>query len=437
MRADTGVLHVDADAFFAAVEQRDKPSLAGRPVLVGGVGPRGVVATASYEARAFGARSAMPMAQARRLCPHAAVLAPRFAAYQAASQVIMQVLAEHAVIVEQVSVDEAYADLGPAEPERAAVVAQRVQQQVSALTGLVVSVGAGRSKLVAKIASGAAKPGGVQVVPAVQEGGFLAGLPVRAFPGVGPVAEASLLRAGRGTVAQVRDMEVDELVQLLGASAGAHLYELVRGQDRRVVAPSGPRKQEGAERTFATDLRGRDAWARELAGVGVEALGRLHRGGHAARSVTVKVRFADFSTVSRSMTLEHPTADDALLLAAAQAALAQVPRTDAVRLLGVAFHGLAEHAQEVLDLPGWGPSPPLVEVGTAREDGPRWLDEGSFFPGVDVHHVELGYGWVLGVRDRVATVRFEHAGSGPAKSRAVDLRTDPLLLCGPQEPPHP
>ncbi len=483
------VLHLDADAFFAAVEQRDKPSLRGRPVLVGGVGGRGVVSTASYEARRDGARSAMPMARARRLSPAAAVLVPRFAAYSAYSQVIMGVLRELTPAVEPLSIDEAFADLalavdGPPDPQEAA---EALQARVAELTGLTVSVGVARSKLVAKIASDLRKPGGVVVVRPQDEDDVLLPLDVRVVPGVGPATQGALERLGVRTVADLRRQPLDTLTMTLGEAHGTGLYLMSRGLDDRPVVTSSERKSAGAERTFATDLRGRDVVLSAVDDVVDEALQRLERHGGAARTVVAKVRYADFSTVTRSVTFPHPTASDAELRDAARRAVLAAGVVEPVRLLGVAFHALSSYAQLALDLDTHlfaGPrravvgehdhvsgvlaldalpdeaaadaTPDGVPSDTRRVDvaqaadgraadrqaavvgrplGPspvgRLLDESNARPGLDVEHTTLGRGWVVHVRGREATVRFETARTAPARSRVVDLDTDPLVLVDP------
>ena len=485
------VMHLDADAFFAAVEQRDKPSLRGKPVLVGGVGPRGVVSTASYEARRDGARSAMPMARARRLSPAAAVLVPRFAAYAAYSQVIMQVLRDLTPAVEPLSIDEAFADLalapGSAEPEEAAAL---VQARIAELTGLTVSVGVGRSKLVAKIASDLRKPGGVVVVRPEDEDDVLLPLDVRVVPGVGPATEGALARLGVRTVADLRRQPLDTLTMTLGEAHGTGLYLMSRGLDDRPVVTTTERKSAGAERTFATDLVGRDLVLSAVDDVVDEALQRLERHGGAARTVVAKVRYADFSTVTRSVTFPYPTASEPELRDAARRAVLAAGVVEPVRLLGVAFHALSSHAQLSLDLdPHLFDAPRRVEPGehdvvgrrvqTAADDrtaaggtpgddtsgqaadlpdvsvlveddarlvgaekavvgrplGPSpvgtLLDETNARPGLDVEHATLGRGWVVHVRDREATVRFETAVTEPARSRVLDLDADPLVLVEP------
>ncbi len=486
MRDAATVMHLDADAFFAAVEQRDKPSLRGKPVLVGGVGGRGVVSTASYEARRDGARSAMPMARARRLSPAAAVLTPRFAAYSAYSAVIMGVLRELTPGVEPLSIDEAFADLaqaegGAPEPEEAAA---RVQARVAELTGLTVSVGVGRSKLVAKIASDLRKPAGVVVVRPEVEDEVMLPLEVRVIPGVGPATAGALERLGVRTVADLRRQPLDTLTMTLGEASGTHLYLMARGLDDRPVVVSTERKSAGAERTFAHDLFGREVVLAAVDDVVDEALQRLERHGGAARTVVAKVRYGDFSTVTRSVTFSHPTASAPDLRDAARRATLAAGIDTPVRLLGVSFHNLAPHAQLALDLHGdddapaaCAPAPDLLAgLDDAKRDddagdeaaaddaagddaagddavhdapagggptddsppgtgaatpAPRLLDVTNARPGLDVEHATLGRGWVVHVRDREATVRFETATTPPARSRVLDLDADPLVLVDP------
>ena len=229
MRSEATILHLDLDAFFAAVEQRDKPSLRGKPVVVGGAGPRGVVATASYEARVFGVRSAMPGTEARRRCPHAAFLGGRFSAYRQSSQTVMELLAEVSPAVEPLSLDEAFVDLASSSwdldrlPEHVADLREELTRRTG---GLTASVGVGSSKFVAKVASEAAKPDGARIVAPGDELGFIVDLPVRAIPGVGPVTESRLQAIGLHTVADLRRASRDELVRELGRACGEALAEL-------------------------------------------------------------------------------------------------------------------------------------------------------------------------------------------------------------------
>ena len=439
LRTRATVLHADADSFFAAVEQRDKPSLRGRPVLVGGTGPRGVVSTASYEARRAGARSAMPMSRARRLSPAAAVLFPRFEAYSAYSRIIMATLGTLSELVEPLSIDEAFVDLeaGPFADDPAAAAAD-VRARIRELTGLAVSIGIGRTKLVAKLASDAGKPDGLLVVDPAAEDDFLLPLPVRAVPGIGPATAAALDRLDVRTVADLRRQPLDVLTMTVGESSGTNLFRLARGIDPRPVAPGGERKSVGAERTFAEDIFGADLVAAAIDRVTDEALRRLTAHGGGARTVVAKVRFADFTTLTRSVTLPQPSAEPAELRAAAHQAARAAGISDSVRLLGVSFHNLSAHAQ--LTLP-WDEetsvptAPPEEPVDQPASHG--LLTQENARPGLDVEHADRGRGWVVHVRGRQATVRFETVHTEPARSQVLDLDTDPLLLVAPLVPELP
>jgi len=450
LRARATVAHLDADAFFAAVEQHQRPSLRGRPVLVGGVGPRSVVATASYEARVYGARSAMPMEQARRLCPPSTVVVvPRFAAYAAYSARIMAALRELTDLVEPVSIDEAFADLagavGPGTDLEA--LAHGVRERARVLSGLSVSIGLGRSKLVAKLASEAAKPGGVRVVGADDEDGFLLGLPVRALWGVGPVSAARLDELGVRTVADLRAQPLDTLLAVAGEAGGTNLYRIARGWDDRPVTTVRDRKSAGAEHTFDTDLHGRAASAAALDPVVDAALARLERHAVAARTVVVKVRSSSFTTVTRSVTLPRPTADEDALRDAAHRALRLADVTEPVRLLGVSFHALSEHAQLMLPLDDGaqpdGAEParedaadaPSSPAGPSSQGVPGRTRAADLAPGIDVETERDGRGWVVRVGDdgRVA-VRFETARTGPGFQRWVDPDAEGLVVVPPLGP---
>ncbi|MBD5784880.1 DNA polymerase IV [Cellulosimicrobium terreum] len=461
LRGRATMAHLDADAFFASVEQHQRPSLRGRPVLVGGVGPRGVVATASYEARRDGARSAMSMELARRLCPTATVLVPRFDAYAAYSRQIMAALREVSDLVEPISIDEAFADLDHLDGSSTELeaVARRVRERARELSGLSVSLGLGRSKLVAKLASEAAKPGGVRVVDPQDEDAFLLAHPVRALWGVGPVSAARLEQLGVRTVEDLRRQPIDTLVDVAGESAGTNLYRIARGWDDRPVSLVRERKSAGAEHTFAADLHGRAAIATALEGVADSALGRLDRHGVAARTVVVKVRTSSFTTLTRSVTLPRPTSDASALRAAARRALELADVSEPVRLLGVSFHALSEHAQLMLsfeddDTPAVGPDgPPVVRGSAGRPDeadgsdaqeptplpGPVRATVENVAPGLDVETAKDGRGWVVRAADdgRIA-VRFETALTGPGYQRWVDPDSEELLLVpalGPHQEP--
>ena len=460
MRGTASVLHLDLDAFFAAVEQRDKPSLRGRPVVVGGLGERGVVATASYEARAYGVRSAMSTREARGRCPHAAYLAPRVAAYRETSRLVMDVLSRQSPLVEPLSLDEAFVDLAAAvstsdELDLTAVTAigQRLRREVRAATGgLTASVGIATSKLLAKIASDLDKPDGLHVVPPGTERDLLAPMSVTVIPGVGPATAEQLRRAGVRTVADLAAMDAEELVRQVGRAHGHSLHRLARAIDDRPVQPEREAKSVSVEGTYETDLTDRSLMAGLLVRQAGSVASRLRGQGLSGRTVTIKVRRHDFTTLSRSATLPTPTDRAEVIGRLARRLLEdlteEVDLTDGVRLLGVGVSGLADWVQEDLfgsaevsqrsdaetvpeaathPLPGTGASP-----GGRPETSPtrRWV------PGADVVHAELGPGWVWGSGRGVVTVRFETAATppGPVRSFAVD---DPALRPAPAGPPRP
>lgn len=418
------VLHLDMDAFFAAAEQLTRPTLRDRPVLVGGLGPRAVVAGASYQARVFGARSAMPMGQARRRCPHAVVVPPRGALYRALSEDVMAVLAEAAPVVEPVSLDEAFleppvlAGAGVVDVERFATA---LRAAVRERTGLPASVGAGSGKQLAKIASELAKPDGLRIVGPDEERAVLAPLPVRSLWGVGPVAGTALGKVGVHTVGELAAMDLRELAGLLGAAIGGELHRLARGIDDRPVAPRGAAKQVSAETTFDTDLTAMTAVHDAVARMTEAAHRRLVGSGRAARTVTVKIRSAAFTTVSRSETAALASTDLAALTAVAQRlARAAVPE-GGVRLIGVSLAGLSDM-----------PPPALFDAGAAPEPTPPDAEPDLAEPAVDVarpwragddvRHPAHGHGWVQGAGHGRVTVRFETRSTGPG--RAVTLAAD-------------
>jgi DNA polymerase-4 len=417
--------HVDVDAFFAAVEQRDKPSLRGRPVVVGGVGPRGVVATASYEARVFGVHSAMPMAEARRRCPQAAVLAGRFEVYRADSAKVMAVLGQHAGRVEPVSLDEAYVTL-PDDGLDGVVEAMREQVRIE--TALTASVGVGSSKLVAKIASDLAKPDGVLVVPAHEEQAFLDPLLVRRIPGVGPASEARLARLGIATVAALRTLSAAEVVGLLGEAHGTQLWNLAHGVDPRPVTEEHEVKSVSVEETFDDDLTDPvrvEAVLDRMAG----AVARRLRGARTSgRTVTIKARYPDFTTLTRSATHPGPTDDPRVLARTATLLLQEVDLHRGVRLLGVGVSGLTPWVQEDLfeagsaqaAAPEAGPEPDRPSDPAPAPRRPRWR------PGQDVVHDRHGPGWVWGSGLGRVTVRFETRTTPPGPVVTLD-EADPAL----------
>jgi DNA polymerase-4 len=451
-------MHVDMDAFYAAVEQLHKPSLRGKPVVVGGVGRRGVVATASYEARAFGVHSAMPSSLARRRCPNGAFLAPRFGAYQVISARVMELLREVSPVVEPLSLDEAFVELdaspdGPPADERAArEVGRRLRRRIVEVTGLDASVGVGTSKLIAKVASDAEKPNGLVVVPPGGEQDWLDPLPIRALWGVGPATARRLREVGVGTVAELRSLSIGELIGLLGKAHGGSLFQLARGVDERGVAPHREAKSISAEDTFAFDLVDADEIRAELRRLVERVVSRLRHAGRTARTVTLKIRDPEFTTLTRSETLAAPTDDERVVLRSALCLLADVgPVPGGVRLLGAGVSGFADYAQQDLlaladrvereadegeaektDEASLSPSPDgpsdalrrPVERAGARDSAA--VGRRSWFPGQDVVHAEHGPGWVQGSGLGRVTVRFETPSSAPGRVRTLSY-DDPAL----------
>ncbi|MDI6102502.1 DNA polymerase IV [Actinoplanes sp. NEAU-A12] len=373
MRREPSILHVDLDAMFAAVEQRDKVSLRGIPVIVGGVAGRGVVATASYEARRFGARSAMPMAQARRLCPpNTAFLSPRFPAYQRTSAVVMELLAGVSPLVEQVSIDEAYVDLAAGGHDLSlrgvTELAHRLKAEIAVVTGGVTgSIGAASSKLLAKIGSDLNKPDGVTIVPAGEELAVLHPLPVRRLGGVGPATEQRLHRSGIRTVGDLAARPLDDLVDWFGTAHGHGLYRLARAEDNRPVVSEREAKSVSAEETFDVDLNDPGRLNRELDLLATRVAGRLRRSGLTGRTVNIKVRHPDFTTVTRAVTRDQPTDDGRLIAQLARRLLAELNTSGGVRLLGVGVSTLADFAQDDL-FTAAGEDPPFYSFPSPAEE---------------------------------------------------------------------
>ena len=331
------ILHVDLDAFFAAVETLRNPALTGHPVIVGGLGARGVVSTANYEAREFGVHSAMAMAEARRRCPHAHYIAPHFEAYQAASQSVMTIFADYTPVVEPLSLDEAFLDVSGAGRVHGAPaeIARSIRARVRAETGLVASVGVATTKLCAKIASDVAKPDGLLIVESGREAEFLHALPVGRLWGVGSVTQGKLSMLSVETIGDLVALDPRVLAAALGARQANHLRALAANDDPRRVVPDREAKSIGAESTFASDLREDAAIDRELVRLSDRVARRLRARQVLARTVQLKVRFSDFHTVTRAHTLSHPTDVATELLAETRRLLAGVNTRGGVRLLGV------------------------------------------------------------------------------------------------------
>ncbi|HWV90024.1 MAG TPA: DNA polymerase IV [Burkholderiales bacterium] len=335
------------DAFYASVEQRDDPALRGRPVAVGGrPDQRGVVAAASYEARTFGVRSAMPMARAVRLCPELVIVHPDFERYRQVSRQVMELLRSCTPLVEPLSLDEAYLDVTENhwnEP-LATNVAKRLKREIREATHLTASAGVAPNKFLAKIASGYRKPDGLTVIPPERVEAFLQDLPVEALWGVGPVTARKLRAAGIEKLVQIRTVDLEKLRTTVGSLAD-WLLQLSHGDDPRAVVPDRASKSSSTENTYAEDLVELEAIRAELDRMARENAEWLTRRRLEARTVTIKVRYADFTTITRSHTLSRATADADVI---ASWAKDLVERTDAgqrpVRLLGVRVQGLVEQA---------------------------------------------------------------------------------------------
>ncbi|MDK1474466.1 DNA polymerase IV [Streptomyces sp. 549] len=444
MRRAPSILHLDMDAFFAAVEQAAKPSLRGKPVVVGGLGPRGVVATASYEARRFGVHSAMPTAQARRRCPNAAYLVPRFAFYREISTAVMALLAGLSPLVEPLSLDEAFVDLEagglPADTDSDTMrqLGERLRADILATTGLSGSVGLAGSKMLAKIASEQAKPDGLVLIEPGTERELLAPQPVRILPGVGPATADTLRRAGITTVGEAALAGEAELLRLLGRAHGSALHTMASGIDSRPVVGDRESKSVSVEDTYDTDVTDRTRIQQEITRLADRCAERLRGAGRSGRTVVIKVRRYDFATLTRSETLRGPTDDSGVIREAAQRLLEAVDTTEGVRLLGVGVSGLADFTQEDLfaqtarGAADTGPANGLEPA--AAPTVPERRSAGAFLPGKDVHHAVHGPGWVQGSGVGRVTVRFEQPDSAPGRVRTFaaddpDLRpSEPLPL---------
>jgi DNA polymerase IV len=348
------ILHVDLDAFYASVEVLLDPTLAGKPVIVGGLGPRGVVAAASYEARVYGVRSAMPMARARRACPDAVYLPPRFDQYEAKSREVMAILRSVTPLVEQLSIDEAFLDVSGARRRLGTgrEVAQHLRTRLRDETGLTASVGVATTKFLAKVVSDMAKPDGMVVVEPGTELEFLRPLPVSRLWGVGPATLAKLERIGARTVGEVAALPDTALHAAVGKAAGAHLHALAHNVDERAVTPEHVTKSIGAEETFPRDLHERAELHREVVRLADKVTARLRHGGSVARTITLKVRFGTFETITRARTLPEPTATSTVVAAVARELLAPVDVSTGIRLIGISASQLGDPqpAQGVLAL---------------------------------------------------------------------------------------
>ncbi len=348
MSADAGdagchILHVDMDAFYASVEIRDRPDLAAAPVIVGAVGGRGVVLSATYQARTFGVRSAMPVTRARRLCPQAVFLPPRHSQYAAVSKEVMAIFRSFTPQVEPLALDEAFLDVSGARRRLGppAMIARMIREQVAEQQGITCSVGVAPTKFVAKVASVQCKPDGLLVVPADGVLAFLHPLPVSALWGVGERTGQLLARLGLRTIGDIAHTPLATLQRELGAAHGSHLAALARGQDERSVVPHVEEKSIGAEETFAADIDDPELIRRELLRLSERTARGLRSSGCVARTVVVKLRLANFTTMTRSRTLTEPT-DVARTIHETACALYEAAGLDRarLRLVGVRATGL-------------------------------------------------------------------------------------------------
>jgi DNA polymerase IV len=390
---DTGctVLHVDMDAFYASASLLSRPELVGTPVIIGGGGNRGVVLSATYEARQFGVASAMPMARARRLCPHATVIQPDHQLYSRISAAVMATFETITPLVEPLSLDEAFLDVAGSvrrlgSPAR---IAQLIRDTIHDEQGITCSVGVAPTKFVAKLASGLAKPDGMVVVPRDEVVTFVQQLPVGALWGVGDKTEEALVRLGLHTVADIAHTPLDTLRRALGETAGPHLHDLAWGRDPRRVEPARRERSIGSDETFEFDVDDPAYLHRQLLKLSERTAARVRSAGLMGRTVSIKVRFADFTTITRSRTLRDPTDVSRDIYDTATSLFDALGLQRArIRLLGVRMEGLVEAQgapiQGLLDEPdhGWREADRAVDRASAR------FGAGSVRPASLIRHTE-------------------------------------------------
>ncbi len=438
MRSTASILHLDLDAFFASVEQRDKPSLKGRPVIVGGVGARGVVSTASYEARKFGVHSAMATREARWRCPSGAFLIPRFDAYQQSSRVVMALLKQLSPLVEPLSIDEAFVDLAAGEDfsgdlDQIAELVRKLREDVVGQTcGLSASVGVGSSKFMAKLATGMAKPDGFKVITPGSELEIIADLSVKAIPGVGEATATRLARIAVFKISDLRKVSVAELEREVGKAAAESLHQFAFAEDDRAVQPEREAKSISVEDTFEQDI----VDAAELAAI-VErdaaiVAAKLVKQQLFAKTINVKIRTDDFATITRARTLEGSTDSVQRIAAVAQQLVAEAPISGGVRLLGVGVSNFTMAAQEELFFLDEDTNPVMEQIHFAQPP-PRRRFFDTWMPGMEVIHEEHGRGWVWGQGAGRVTVRFESRLTEPGPIETFSTQ-DPLLTRAPLLP---
>lgn len=367
---DTGtrILHVDMDAFYASVEVLDDPSLAGKPLIVGGMEGRGVVSSASYEARRYGVRSAMGVAQALRLCPQAVVVVPHFERYAALSRQVMEIFHEITPLVEPLSIDEAFLDVSGARRlwGSPGEIARMLRRRVLAETGLVCSVGVAGTKHVAKIASTLCKPDGLLIVSGAETTAFLAALPVRALWGVGPKAAEALEARGIRLVADILASPQRVVERALGAAGGERIWQLAHGHDPRDVETDRVEKSIGHEETFLQDISDPGALRSELRRLADRVSARLRSGGWEARTIALKLRYADFTTLSRASTLPEPTDVGQRIGDVAIGLFDALELSQPVRLIGVRAEKLRDGGGSALAL--WDDDAEWRRVDAALDD---------------------------------------------------------------------
>ncbi len=359
------IIHVDMDAFYAAIEQRDNPELKGRPVVVGGSSKRGVVATASYEARKFGIHSAMPSSQAYRLCPHAIFLKPRFSIYRAVSQQIMDIIREYSELVEPLSLDEAYIDASEnlKGMQYASKVAQDIRRRIQRETQLTASAGVAPNKFLAKVASDMNKPDGLSVIVPETVSVVLHKLPIRKIPGIGAVTERKLHKLGIRTVGDLRAISERQLIGTFG-KMGSWFYRIARGEDRRAVIPHRARKSMSVERTFLEDLSDKFEIEQKLRFLAEELEERLSKRSLRGRTFTLKITYSDFEKATRSITTENAISSPDQFL---QMGLELLKKTEVgnrpIRLIGIGISSFLGDEEE-----DKGPPPSETQLSLLGRD---------------------------------------------------------------------